>query len=221
MSEITDFYQRKPLSGGVAKNMVIMLHGLGADGRDLMGLVPELEDDLPDTVFIAPDAPAPCDMAPMGYQWFSLQSWTPESMLAGARDALPALEAFITNQLQTHNIMAGKLALLGFSQGTMMSLYAAPRLKSKIAGVVGFSGAMVGGFELMGKDHHKMPVLLVHGEADMVVPVSAYTMARENLESLEFPLEGFTVPGLAHSIDEAGLAAARKFLARVLGGNKP
>lgn len=208
---ITNFYEHQPASGAKPKQMVMLLHGLGADGRDLLSLAPLWARDLPDAVFISPDAPFHCDMAPMGYQWFSLQEWTAESILKGVQAAAPILENFIDSQLEKYGLGADKLALVGFSQGTMMSLYFAPRYPKKIAGVLGYSGALTGGEDLTAP-HHRIPVHLIHGEADTVVPISAYRHARATLEKAGFVVTGHTTPGLMHGIDDKGLQAGASFL---------
>lgn len=205
-------YEHKPANNAVPKQIVLLLHGLGADGRDLIGLAPLFAQELPEAVFISPDAPFPCDMAPYGRQWFSLQEWTSESILSGVQEAAPILEEFIRQQLEKYKLTADKLALVGFSQGTMMSLYAGPRYPQKIAGVLGYSGALIWEEGADAAALHKIPVHLVHGEADNVVPVSAFHHAREVLESGGFKVTGHTTPGLAHGIDEEGIASGMAFL---------
>ena len=137
-------YTHGPASGGAPKQIVVLLHGLGADGRDLLGLAPEFKDALPDAIFVSPDAPNACDMAPMGYQWFSLREWTPEAILRGVQQAAPVLDAFIDSLLEKYKLPPEKLALVGFSQGTMMSLYVGPRYKNRIAGIMGFPARWCG-----------------------------------------------------------------------------
>jgi phospholipase/carboxylesterase len=216
MVQITNTYEFKPKSGNAPKQIVLLLHGLGSDGQDLIGLAPEFAKELPDAIFISPDAPFPCDMAPMGYQWFSLQDWGAESRLKGTKMAAPILKKFIDEQLKKYNLPASKLALVGFSQGTMMSLYAGPRYPQKIAGILGYSGALIGHEEADLKDVHRVPVCLIHGEADSVVPVGAYDMAKEVLEGMGFKITGHTTPRLAHGIDMQGIKAGREFLKSVL-----
>src|SRR5690242_18353856 len=135
---------RKPASGGAPRQLVILLHGLGADGNDLIGLAPYWAPLLPDAEFVAPDAPFPCDMAPFGRQWFSLQDRSPLAILAGVRAAAPILDVFIDEALKARNLDESRLALVGFSQGTMMSLYVGLRRAKALAGIVGFSGALLG-----------------------------------------------------------------------------
>lgn len=204
-------YTYGPASGKAPQQIVILLHGLGADGRDLLGLAPELAPSLPDALFIAPDAPFPCDMAPVGRQWFSLREWTPEAILSGVQHAAPILHAFIDGVLARYDLPAEKLALLGFSQGTMMSLYVGPRYRETIGAIMGFSGALV--WEDETDDNlKKPPVCLVHGLIDPVVPVAAYYKARERLQGAGFAVSGHVSPALLHAIDFQGIDAARTFL---------
>src|SRR3954468_19286851 len=114
---------RPPVSGGKPKQLVILLHGLGADGDDLIGLQQYWARILPEAEFLAPNAPFPCDMAPYGYQWFSVQDRSPEAILAGVRAAAPPLEAYLDAALKARGLADKDMALIGFSQGTMMSLH--------------------------------------------------------------------------------------------------
>jgi phospholipase/carboxylesterase len=158
-------YAFGPASGKAPRKVVVMLHGLGSNGEDLIGLAPILAQQLPDVLFLSPDAPQDYDMAPpgFGYQWFSLQSFDAESMLAGARVAGPQLNAYLDSVLERTGLDDSDLALLGFSQGTMMSLYAAPRRERPIAGILGYSGSLLGGEEMGASSIQKCPVCLVHG----------------------------------------------------------
>ena len=207
--EISNFYELGPENP--PDSMVILLHGLGSNGQDLISLAPYWAKELPGTVFISPDAPFPCDMVPPGYpnsyQWFSLQDRDPHKVLEGVKNAAPVLEAFIETQLEKYTVQPENLVLCGFSQGTMMSLYTAPRLQQKIGGVLGYSGALVGE-----AGPHKIPVRLIHGEADDVVPVSAHAHAKQTLEENGFKVSGHTTPNLAHSIDENGIKSGGEFL---------
>lgn len=205
-------YKYGPVSGAEPKQLVILLHGLGSDGRDLIGLAPLYAQALPDAVFVSPDAPYPCDMSPVGYQWFSLQDYSDRAILAGVQKAAPVLDHFISQQMDKYNIPAGKTMLIGFSQGTMMSLYVGPRFPEELAGVLGYSGALVGGEALDQPDIHKIPIHLIHGDRDDVVPVAAYYRAMETLKDNGFPVTGEVTPGLTHSIDENGIAGGSRFL---------
>lgn len=210
-------YARPPQSGGKPRQIVLSLHGLGSNGMDLLSLAPYWSAQLRDAVFVSPDAPFPCDMAPVGYQWFSLQEWTPESMLKGVEDATPILNGYIDQLLQHYDLEDKDLALVGFSQGTMMSLYAGPRRTKKIAGILGYSGALIGEAGLKEAFIQKPPVHLIHGEADQVVPVSAYHHAMEILTDAGFPVSGHTTPYLPHSIDDDGIESGLSFLMKCFG----
>jgi phospholipase/carboxylesterase len=215
MSNITNYYTFPPLSGNTPQQMVMLLHGFGADGRDLIELAPAFADILPDAVFICPDAPQRCEMSPLGFQWFSLQNWSGEMMLAGVKAAFPPLDSFITEQLKKYDLTDDKLVLGGFSQGCMMSLYAALRRDKQIAGVLGYSGGLVWEADMNAATLPKPPIHLVHGDADTVVPLAFYIDAKERLESAGFTVSGGVVRGLPHSIDDQGIAGGREFLRRV------
>ncbi len=210
-------YTYGPVSGSDPQQLVILLHGLGSNGQDLIGLAPFFAQSLPGAIFVSPDAPQPCDMAPMGHQWFSLQEWTPESILRGVQDAAPIVEVFITEQIEKYDMSADKTVLVGFSQGTMMSLYAGPHYPEKLAGVLGYSGALVweDSPAAAGK-RQNIPVRLIHGDADPVVPVAAYHHALAALEKESFDVSGGITPGLMHNIDEAGIESGSQFLRDVL-----
>ncbi|MHA1565470.1 MAG: alpha/beta hydrolase [Alphaproteobacteria bacterium] len=203
---------REPLNGQPAKHLVILLHGLGADGNDLIGLAPSLAPMLPDTAFVAPDAPWPCDMGPAGRQWFSLQEFSEASVAAGSRRAATPLNNFIDGQLSRLGLNDGQLALVGFSQGCMMALHVALRRPNCCAAVVGFSGMLVDSANLAAELVCRPPVLLVHGDADIVVPPACLPAAETALKALNVPVSAHMRPGLAHGIDGQGLALAGEFL---------
>lgn len=205
-----------PEAGGAPTKLVLLLHGLGADGNDLIGLAPHWAKALPTAAFVSPNAPFPCDMAPYGYQWFSLQDRDPAVILSGVQAARPILDAFIDAQLARFNLTEADTALVGFSQGTMMSLYTAPRRAVAVAGVVGFSGALAGAELLAQEIKSRPPVLLVHGDADTMVPMQASQAAKAALESAGIAVELHIRPGLPHGIDEQGLVLGGRFLAKAL-----
>jgi phospholipase/carboxylesterase len=207
-----------PASGGPAKQLVILLHGVGADGNDLIGLAPVLSQVLPDAEFLSPNAPERCDMAPMGYQWFSLQDRSPEIIEAGVRAAAPLVDRFIDENCAARDIAPDRVALLGFSQGCMMSLFVGLRRTTPLAAILGYSGALVAPDKLTDEVVSRPPVLLVHGEADAVVPFPALAKAQSALESASVEVQAIGRPGLGHGIDEEGIRAGAALLHRTLRG---
>ncbi len=197
--------------------MVIILHGYGANGEDLIDLGREWQSAFPNTIFIAPNAPQPCELSPLGYQWFSLSDWSPVALDTGAKRAAPWVNNFIDTQLATYKIKPENLVLSGFSQGTMMALYVGLRRSEKIGGILGYSGALVCADEWPSINLQKPPVCLVHGIADNVVSVAAYYHAAQMFEQYEFDFEGHVLHGLMHSINPYGIDIGAKFLQRVLG----
>jgi phospholipase/carboxylesterase len=205
-----------PHSGGTPKRLVILLHGLGADGNDLIGLAPYWAPLLPDAEFLSPNAPFPCDMAPFGYQWLSARDPSPESRLAGARAAASILNDFIDESLEARGLSDSELALVGFSQGTMMSLFVGPRREKQLAGIVGFSGRLIAP-QLLGEEiRSRPPILLIHGTEDPMVAYSSMAEADVALKAAGVLVETLTCPGIGHSIDADGLKAGGAFLQRVL-----
>jgi phospholipase/carboxylesterase len=198
---------------GAARQLVVLLHGVGADGDDLIGLAPALAPFLPQAAFVAPNGPEPCDIAPFGYQWFSLQDRRPEALLRGVQVAAPLLAAFLDEELARHNLDDRRLALVGFSQGTMLSLHVAPRRPVAMAAVVGFSGALLGAEALKGEVVSRPPVFLIHGDADEIVPVGALAAAVAGLQAADIPVRWEIRPGLPHAIDPEGIAHGGAFLA--------
>lgn len=202
----------RPTSGGPATSLVVLLHGVGADGSDLIALAPMLGQVLPNAQFASPNAPFAFDMAPFGRQWFSLQDRGEAAMLEGVRAAAPLLDAFLDTEIARLGLDDSRLALVGFSQGTMMSLHVAPRRARSCACVIGFSGHLVGADLLAAESRSKPPVLLIHGETDEVVPVAALRHAQRHLKSAGFAVDAVTRPDLPHAIDEEGIVMAAQFL---------
>lgn len=201
-----------PVSGEKPRKLVVFLHGLGADGQDLIGLAPLFAQSLPTAQFVSPDAPEPCDMAPFGYQWFSLQDRAYPAMLSGVASAAPVLNRFIDRQLDVLGLSDEDLALVGFSQGTMMALYTALRRPNACAAVVGFSGALIGPELLAEELKSNVPVCLIHGDSDPVVPFGALAAAKAGLELAGVPVTAHSRGGLGHGIDPEGIRLAVEFI---------
>lgn len=205
-----------PAGGGRLGALVVLLHGVGADGNDLIGLAPLLGKYLPHAAFVAPDAPFPCDMAPYGRQWFSLADRRPEALLSGVRQAAPLLDTYLDQLLEQRGLDPGRLALLGFSQGAMLALHVAPRRPKPLAAVLGYSGALIGGESLPAERRSAPPVMLIHGDEDDIVPVAAMPAAVESLQRADIPVQWVVRPGLPHAIDPEGIAIGGRFLADTL-----
>jgi len=209
---------RRPAAGGQPRKLVILLHGLGADGNDLIGLAQYWGRLVPDAEFVSPNAPFPCDMAPYGRQWFSVQDRTPVAVLAGVRAAAPILDAYIEEELSRRGLGDGDAALVGFSQGTMMSLFVGLRREKPLAGILGFSGRMIGAELLRTEVRSRPRTLLIHGTADPVVAFESMAEAETALKEAEVPVETVACYGVEHSIDPEGLQRGGSFLQTVFSG---
>jgi phospholipase/carboxylesterase len=193
--------------------LVVLCHGVGADGHDLIDLGPSWSTALPHAAFAAPDAPERYDMAPMGRQWFSLADRTPARLEAGVAVAATALNEFIDAELARLDLPEDAYALMGFSQGAMTALYAGLRRPVPPRAVLAFSGALLAP-DAVAKLAGRPPVLLVHGEEDSVVPVERSRQAEQVLRAAHVPVEALYCPRLGHGIDEAGLSTGSLFLQR-------
>ncbi|HLY56449.1 MAG TPA: dienelactone hydrolase family protein [Stellaceae bacterium] len=206
-------------ASGKTTSLVVFVHGFGANGPDLFSLAEPLSGVLRESAFAAPNAPEACELGGGGFQWFGLigPGGGMEVREAGADHAAPALARFLESELARYGLDSSRLALVGFSQGTMMSLHVGLRLSPAPAAIVGFSGMLVAAERLAAEPHGAPPVLLVHGTADPMLPFAAMADAEAGLRAAGIPVETLARPGLGHSIDEAGLTAAARFLVRHLG----
>lgn len=204
-----------PASGGAPRQLIVFLHGRGADGDDLIGLAPIFAKHFPDALFLSPHAPERCDDVPFGLQWFSRVDWVPENIAAGVRGAAPEIDRFLDHHLAALGLDDSSLALFGFSQGCMMALHVGLRRQIAPAAVLGFSGRLAAAESLADEITARPPVLLVHGDADMVVPYESLATAEMALKDVTVPVEAVTRPGLGHGLDDDGIKRAIALLSRV------
>ncbi|SHJ96704.1 phospholipase/carboxylesterase [Roseomonas rosea] len=207
-----------PASKGKPKQIVFLLHGVGADGNDLIDLAPRWSQAVPDALFISPHAPTPYQGAPFGRQWFDLMDRTPARLEAGVRAVCPALDAAIAHECAAAGLPETHVMLMGFSQGAMTALFCGLRRATPPAAILAFSGMLLASESLGAELRGRPPVLLVHGEADQVVPAAGSRMAERELRDAGVPVEAVYSPRLAHGIDDAGLAAGALFLQRAAAG---
>jgi len=207
---------------GQARQLVVFLHGYGADGNDLIEIGRAWASLIPDAAFVSPHAPRPCGQAPMGREWFPLTFHDPNERWTGVRSAAPILNAFLDGELARLGLPTSALALAGFSQGTMMALHVGLRRPVQPAAIVGYSGMLVMP-ENVDPDSFaaevvsRPPVLLVHGDQDELIPVQALFQAAQGLAALDVPTQWHISAGVGHGIDEEGLRQGGEFLARAFG----
>lgn len=202
-------------ASGIKKSLVILCHGYGSNGEDLINLAKNLQPDFPDTVFVAPNAPEKSPH-PGGYQWFPITSFSQQERIEGTYNAAPYLDEFIDHCLKKYTVPESKLALVGFSQGTMLSLHVGLRRKNQVAGILGFSGALAAPGTLVAEMKSKPPVYLIHGAMDNVIPFPALFEAVGALEAAGICVEKHISQNTAHGIAQDGLEKGRAFLKRVL-----
>ncbi|MBT6271990.1 MAG: prolyl oligopeptidase family serine peptidase [Rhodobacteraceae bacterium] len=200
---------------GVDSSLVIFLHGYGANGNDLLGLADQLSEHLPDTVFLAPDAPETCSVNPGGFQWFPIP-WidgsTEEESERGLLRATEDLQMFIKQSMEEEGLSEAETILIGFSQGTMMALHVGPRMVDSILGIIGFSGRILNPEYLLEDCKSKPPTLLIHGDQDDVVPFSSLSTAESTLQECGFEVETHVMEGTGHGISPDGLLACLNFI---------
>jgi phospholipase/carboxylesterase len=204
-----------PATSGKADSLVIFLHGYGANGDDLFGLSHPMASQLPNTTFIAPNAPEICAVNPMGYQWFGIphMDGTPAATAkASMQNSVALLNTFLDEAEAQTGVPASRTILFGFSQGTMMSLHVGPRRKQQLAGIIGFSGRLLEPDSLADEIVTKPPVLLIHGDRDEVVPHSSMNEAASALSKAGLETFTHTSKGLGHGIDPEGLTLAMQFI---------
>jgi phospholipase/carboxylesterase len=203
----------KPRSGK-AKQLVMFLHGYGANGADLIAIGEEWGQVLPDAAFIAPNAPEVCEAWSAGFQWFPIRAITPEAMERDkyASIVAPVLSSYIDEQLAKWGVDDSALAVAGFSQGAMMAMYTMPRRKKPCAAVIGFSGMILDAQGLKAPEIVKMPVLAIHGDADEIVPPDNLARVERGFSEAGFEIETIMRPGLGHGIDQFGMMRSLQFI---------
>ncbi|MFV0513196.1 MAG: alpha/beta hydrolase [Jhaorihella sp.] len=220
MTRVLNAGRREPVSG-TTRSAVVFVHGYGANGADLLGLSDPLGEHLPDTLFVAPDAPEAIPGMPFGYQWFPipwLDGSSEEAAERGMRAAVDDLNAFLDALMVDEDLMPEQVVLFGFSQGSMMSLHIAPRRDDPVAGVIAFSGRLLSPETLADDVRVRMPVLLVHGDQDDMVPVQSLPEAAEALQKAGFQdVFAHIMKGTGHGIAPDGLSVALAFMRDKLG----
>lgn len=204
------------VSGQPPESVVVFLHGYGADGSDLLSIAPSWQSALPNAAFHAPNAPEMCAMNPMGYQWFALSSLSRDEVEEGAIKAAEHLNHYLDNLLLQYELPASKLAVVGFSQGTMVSLYTCLKRSEALAGLVGYSGMLPHAQKIDPQAITKFPVFLGHGDADPIVPVEGSIEAHRVLEQAGFEVSLHIAKGMPHTIDPEGLQKGLSFLQQKL-----
>lgn len=220
MTRVLNAERKEPLSGET-RSVVVFLHGYGANGADLLGLADPLGEHLPDTLFVAPDAPESCAGAPFGFQWFPIP-WidgsSEEESMRGMQAAVHDLNAFLDALMVDEDVLPEQVVLFGFSQGTMMALHVAPRREDEVAGIVAFSGRLLAPEALTDDVVVRPPVLLVHGDADDVVPPQSMPQAAEALQQAGWKdVYAHVMKGTGHGIAPDGLSVALAFMRDKLG----
>ena len=220
MTRALQAQRREPISGEI-RSCVVFLHGYGANAADLIGLADPLAEHMRDTLFIAPDAPETCIASPMGLQWFPIP-WidgsSEEESRAGMENAAADLDAFLDGVMVDEDLLPEQVIVLGFSQGTMMALHVVPRREDAVAGIVAFSGRLLEPDTLADEAQSKPPVLLIHGDADDVVPPQSLPQAAEALQEAGWTeVYAHIMKGTGHGIAPDGLSVALAFMRDRLG----
>lgn len=206
-----------PLSGAAPDALVVLIHGYGSNGDDLISLARVIQPALPNAAFVAPNAPSQIPHMAAAHQWWPIETFSMAERAAGADSATSALDTFLTAELDAAGLPGNQLLLVGFSQGTMMALHVGLRRPEPVAGIVGISGMLVAPERLEKEILSRPPVLLIHGTDDDVVPFRSMDLARTALVAAHVPVETHVSPGVGHSVAQDGLMAATAFAARVLG----
>lgn len=215
MTRVLNSLRREPLSGE-ASSVVVFLHGYGANGADLLGLADPLAEHLPDTLFVAPDAPESVAGLPNGFQWFPIpwiDNSSEEESARGMAMAVEDLNAYLDALMVDEDVLPEQVVLFGFSQGSMMALHVAARREDEVAGVVAMSGRLLNPESLAEEVVSRPPILLVHGDQDDVVPPQSLPDAAEALQEAGWTdVFAHIMKGTGHGIAPDGLSVALAFM---------
>ena len=210
--------RQPPANGQRPRKLAILVHGYGANGEDLIGLAGQWAQDLPHVQFVAPNAPQPVPGAPNGYQWFPITRLDPQETNRGVESAAPVLDAFIDQEIARYGLTPGDVALVGFSQGTMMALHCGLRRAPSLAGILGYSGAMPSRMTLKDQIRSRPPIQLVHGDRDDVLPLGMMFDAAQGLCDAGASCQWHISPGIPHGIGPDGLEIGGRFLGKAFSG---
>lgn len=200
------------------KVLMVLLHGYGADGHNLIDLGQVWGRKFPYLECIAPNAPFPCEQG-MGYQWASLRNYSAEKMAADIQPVFPAIQKYLEYELEKRQLTYKNLILMGFSQGAYLALHMSVFLANQghvCAGVMGYAGWMTLPPPSVQSPIHFPPILLVHGAADTVVPLQGSMTAKHILEPYGGAISLYICQNLGHSINPEGLHQGERFLKNIL-----
>jgi phospholipase/carboxylesterase len=204
-------------SKGPASHLVVLVHGYGSDGNDLIGLAPHWQSQMPGAAFVAPNGLDPVPGS-QGFQWFPISRIDPHEMQKGVESAGPLLEQFLDEELARLSLPPERLILVGFSQGTMLSLHVGLRRAVPPAAIVGLSGLLPGPAP---KRQDGPAIFLAHGDADQVIPVQAMLAAAAMLGMAGRGVQWHLAHGVGHGVDPETMALAGGFLGLAFRGLLP
>lgn len=195
---------------GQAKNLIVMLHGVGSNAKDLISIAPYMQQFLDQTHFVSLNAPHKYDMAPFGYQWFSLQNRELGLLQEGLAKAVPGILKFLEDKTKDLGLKFEDVFLFGFSQGSMVSTHVTMSIKKKLAGVIGISGSIIP--RPLFEGNKQIPICLMHGMDDKVINIEAMYKGEKYLSDLGFDVQAHAMPFLGHSIDIKCIKIATNFI---------
>ena len=205
-----------PSSKASPKNAVILCHGYGGDGNDISILANYWKNFLPDTMFVCPDAPEICKVNPSGFQWFDLMDQTDDETLSKSLIAEKKLDNFINEVTSQNKLSLNDIALVGFSQGCMISLQTALKKRDKIKCLIGYSGKILNIKHLNQNINSKPEIFLMHGDKDAVVPINFLLEAKEFFNKNNYIIQTKIFKNCEHRIPTEGSSLGLEFLKKNL-----